>query len=103
MRERIGLRLAYREWTCRLHHLPGYPRKVCGRFVTTRPKEMHPTKEATWRLMRRVSEMARHAPVTAVAKMMDLGESTVRRYNIEVLKLDLPAPTLDGTASTNHR
>lgn len=53
--------------------------------------------------MRRVSEMARHAPVTAVAKMMDLGESTVRRYNIEVLKLDLPAPTLDGTASTNHR
>ncbi len=76
---------------------------VCRRFVTTRPKEMHPTKEATWRLMRRVCEMARHAPVTAVAKMMDLRESTVRRYNIEVLKLDLPAPTLDGTASTNHR
>ncbi|MDB4632349.1 transposase family protein [bacterium] len=56
---------------------------VCGRFVTTRPKEMHPTKEATWRLMRRVCEMAKHAPVTAVAKMMDLGESTVRRYAIE--------------------
>ena len=76
---------------------------VCEGFVTTRPKEMYPTKEATSRLMRRVSEMARHAPVKAVAKMMDLGESTVRRYNIEVLKLDLPAPTLDGTASTNHR
>ena len=76
---------------------------VCEGFVTTRPKEMYPTKEATSLLMRRVSEMARHAPVTAVAKMMDLGESTVRRYNIEVLKLDLPAPTLDGTASTNHR
>ena len=69
---------------------------MCRRFVTTRPKEMHPTKDATWRLMRRVSEMVRHAPVTAVAKMMDLGESTVRRYDMEVLKQDLPAPTLDG-------
>ena len=76
---------------------------MCGRFVTTRPKEMHPTKEATWRLMRRVCEMAKHAPVTAVAKMMDLGESTGRRYDIEVLEQDLPAPTLNGTASVNHR
>lgn len=67
----------------------------CGHFVTTRPKEMHPTKDATWRLMRRVSEMARHAPVSAVAKMMDLGESTVRRYDMEILKQDLPAPDLD--------
>ncbi len=48
-------------------------------------------------------EVARHAPVAAVARMMDLGESTGRRYDIEVLEQDLPAPTLNGTASVNHR
>ena len=68
----------------------------CQHFVTTRPKEVHPTKDATWRLMRRVSEMSRYAPVTAVAKMMDIGESTVRRYDIAILKRDLPEPNLDG-------
>jgi transposase len=45
--------------------------------------------------MRRVSEMAKYAPVTAVAKMMSLGESTVRRYDMAVLKEDLPEPSLD--------
>ena len=46
--------------------------------------------------MRRVSEMASRASATVVATMMDLGESTVRRYDMEVLKLDLPAPTSGG-------
>ncbi|MFT4640698.1 MAG: transposase [Verrucomicrobiales bacterium] len=46
--------------------------------------------------MRRVSQMARYAPVTAVAEMMGLGESTVRRYDMAVLKEDLPEPNLDG-------
>ncbi len=36
--------------------------------------------------MRRVSQMTKHAPVTAVAEMMGLGESTVRRYDMAVLK-----------------
>ena len=39
--------------------------------------------------------MAKYAPVTAVAKMMSLGESTVRRYDMAVLKEDLPEPSLD--------
>ena len=68
----------------------------CQFFFTTRPKEAHPTKDATWRLMRRVSEMTKYAPVTAVAEMMSLGESTVRRYDMAVLKEDLPEPNLDG-------
>jgi transposase len=46
--------------------------------------------------MRRVSQMAKHVPVTAVAEMMSLGESTVRRYDMAVLKEDLPEPNLDG-------
>ena len=32
--------------------------KSCDTFVTTRPKEIHPTKEATMRLMRSVSSWA---------------------------------------------
>ena len=46
--------------------------------------------------MRRVSQMARHAPVTSVAEMMGLSEGTVRRYDIAVLKEDLPEPNFDG-------
>jgi hypothetical protein len=46
--------------------------------------------------MRRVSQMARYSPVTAGAEMMGLGESTVRRYDMAVLKEDLPEPNLDG-------
>ncbi|MFT4638122.1 MAG: transposase [Verrucomicrobiales bacterium] len=38
----------------------------------------------------------RYAPVAAVAEMMGLGESTVRRYDMAVLKEDLPEPNLDG-------
>jgi transposase len=70
--------------------------RKCQHFVTTRPQEIHPTKDATWRLMRRVSQMTRYSPVTAVAEMMGLGESTVRRYDMAVLKEDLPEPNLDG-------
>ncbi|MFT5187637.1 MAG: transposase [Verrucomicrobiales bacterium] len=40
--------------------------------------------------------MAKPVPVTAVAEMMSLGESTVRRYDMAVLKEDLPEPNLDG-------
>jgi transposase len=68
----------------------------CKHFATSRPKEIHSTKDATWRLMRRVSQMAKHVPVTAVAEMMSFGESTVRRYDMAVLKEDLPEPKLDG-------
>ena len=70
--------------------------RKCQRFVITRPDEIHLTKDATWRHVRRVSQMTKHAPVTAVAEMMGLGESTVRRYDMAVLKEDLLEPNLDG-------
>jgi transposase len=73
----------------------GHCRK-CQFFFTSRPKEAHPTKDATWRLMRRISEMARHAPATAVAEMMEVSESTVRRYDKAVLEKDLPELNFDG-------
>lgn len=65
-------------------------------FATTRPKEVHPTKDATWRLMRRVSDMTKYAPVTAVSELMAIGESTVRRYDKAILEADLPEPNFDG-------
>ena len=105
MRERISLRLAHREGTCRLRHLPGYPRDMCSVRALC-----HHTSQGNASYQRGdmafdgpSREVARHAPVAAVARMMDLGESTGRRYDIEVLEQDLPAPTLNGTASVNHR
>jgi len=67
----------------------------CRTYVTTRPAEIHPTKEATWRLMKVVSSWASAAPVSAVAVMFELSEATVRRYDQEVLTAQLPPPELD--------
>ena len=63
--------------------------RECQHFVTTRPREVHPTKEATWRFMRRISAWTAHAPATAVAEMFEISDSTVRRYDQAVLKEDL--------------
>ena len=70
--------------------------RQCQHFATTRPREVHPTKEATWRLMRHVSAWTMHAPATAVAKMFDLSDATVHRYDQTVLREDLPEPNFDG-------
>ena len=40
--------------------------------------------------------MARHASGAAVAKMMSIGEATVRRYDKAVLEKDLPEPSFDN-------
>ena len=70
--------------------------RECRHFVTTRPREVHQTKGATWRFMRRISAWTIHAPATAVAEMFEISDATVRRYDQAVLKEDLPAPNLDG-------
>lgn len=69
--------------------------KKCLHFVTTRPKEIHPTRSATWRLMRMISAWAAHAPATQIAAIYEISDSTVRLYDKEVLKTDLPPPNLD--------
>ena len=66
------------------------------RFVTTRPKEIHPTKTATWRYMRLVSSWAGIAPANQIGKLFSISGSTVRNYDKEVLKEDTPPPKLDG-------
>ncbi len=40
---------------------------ACCAYVTTRPVEIHPTRDATWRLMNAVSTWASAAPASAVA------------------------------------
>ena len=61
-----------------------------------RPPEIHPLRYATWRLMRRVAAWASVCPASTVAAMFDISESTVRRYELDVLHADLPEPLLDG-------
>ncbi len=67
-----------------------YPRvqdrcRNCEAFVTTRPKEIHPTKHVTWRLMKAVSTWVDAAPISAVGDMFSISESTARRYDKEYL------------------
>ena len=70
--------------------------KSCQCFVTTRPKEVHPTRGATWRLMRMISAWAAHTPATQIAAIYEISDSTVRLYDKEVLQEDCPPPDLDN-------
>lgn len=81
-----------------------YPRvqarcPCCQHFVTTRPKEIHPTRDATWRLMRAVSSWVSIAPASAVGVMFEISDSTVRRYDHEVLKDTLPETDMNEIRS----
>ena len=82
----------------RVGDLPGRAGQMrrCDSFVTTRPAEVHPSRKATWRWMRCVSSWAAACPVSAVAEGFAISESTVRRYDQEVLEHDLPEPCFDG-------
>jgi len=68
----------------------------CRELSTPRPPEVHPTRNATWRLMRMVAAWASVCPASDVAAMFEIGESTVRRYETDVLEADLPEPDLDN-------
>jgi transposase len=68
----------------------------CASYKTIRPKEMHPTRRATWRLMRYVSLLARFVPMSAMTALVEVPPATAWRYDLDVLKADLPEPDLDG-------
>ena len=70
--------------------------RQCRAYLTTRPAEIHPTRNATWRLMRTVSSWASAAPARSVAPMFEISAATVRRYDQDVLKEQLPPPALDN-------
>ena len=68
----------------------------CKSYHTIRPKEIHPTRKATWRLMRYVSLLARFVPMSAMTMLTEVPSTTAWRYDRDVLKEDLPEPDLDG-------
>jgi len=70
--------------------------RSCDRYVTTCPQEVHPSCQATWRLMRLVSAWASLATNTEVATMFEISDATVRRYDKIVLEEDTPPPCFDG-------
>jgi len=69
---------------------------ACGRYKTVRPSEIHPTRKATWRLMRLVSLLARYVPFDAMKALIEVPAATAWRYDKDVLEADLPEPDLDG-------
>lgn len=68
----------------------------CGCYKTVRPAEIHPTRKATWRLMRFVSHLARYVPFDAMASLIEVPAASAWRYDQAVLEADLPDPNLDG-------
>jgi transposase len=68
----------------------------CKRYKTVRPAEIHPTRKATWRLMRFVSLLARYVPLDAMSALIEVPAATAWRYDRDVLEADLPEPDLDG-------
>ena len=68
----------------------------CGGYATITPDEIHPTRRATWRLMRYVSMLARFVPLDAMKAICAVPAATAYRYDRDVLEADLPPPNLDG-------
>jgi transposase len=69
---------------------------ACGRYKTVRPAEIHPTRKATWRLMRYVSLLSRFVPMDSMEMLVGVPAATAWRYDKDVLEADLPEPCLDG-------
>lgn len=69
---------------------------ACGRYKTVRPAEIHPTRKATWRLMRYVSLLSRFVPLDCMEMLVGVPAATAWRYDKDVLEADLPEPCLDG-------
>ena len=68
----------------------------CDCYHTVKPAEIHPTRKATWRLMRYVSLLARFVPMDAMKGICSVPAATAWRYDKDVLERDLPEPNLDG-------
>jgi len=68
----------------------------CRSYHSIRPAEIHPTRKATWRLMRFVSLLSRYVPFDAMSHLIEVPAATAWRYDKTVLETDLPEPDFDG-------
>jgi transposase len=70
----------------------------CRDTYTLHPPGIAPHAKATDRLMRYVSLLARHLPLSRVAEVAGLPAATARRWDKRVLEEDMPPVDLDGVA-----
>ncbi len=59
----------------------------CERYHTFRPRELHPTKAMSWRLMKQITSLLKDAPAAAVAKHFSISASSVLRAEREMLSI----------------
>jgi transposase len=70
--------------------------KACGGFSTIRPGGIDDHARATRRLMEFVSRLARHLPLSHVKEVVGIDDATAFRWDLAVLRRNLPPPKLDG-------
>ena len=70
----------------------------CGKYETFIPAEISAPRQATWRLMRHVSLLARHMPLEHIpeATGQACSHSSAYRWDRAILEKELPPPNLDG-------
>jgi len=67
----------------------------CRSYETIRPPGIEPRRQATWRLMRYVSQLCRYMPIKSVGEVLPLRDTVIRRWDRAVLQETLPEPDLD--------
>ena len=68
---------------------------ACGAWATIHPGGVDDHARATRRLMEFVSRLARHLPLTAVKEVVGIDDATAFRWDLAILKQNLPPPKLD--------
>jgi len=69
----------------------------CHRYATVRPVGIDEHARATGRLMRYVSQLARHLPLNHIADVVPgVDETTAGRWDRKMLSASLPEPNLDN-------
>ncbi len=64
----------------------GYCRH-CNTYITFRPKELHPTKSLSWRLMHQISKLLKDASASLLSNYFNLSESSILRADKEILSV----------------
>lgn len=69
---------------------------ACKQYRTILPPGIDPNAQATCRLMRFASRLARRLPINHVAEFIPVSPATIYRWDTAVLEKTLPEPDLDN-------
>ena len=61
--------------------------KECQRYHTHRPRELHPSKAMSWRLMKQISYLLKESSATTLAQHFGISATSVLRADKEILEL----------------